>query len=1033
MAYFTFHRFSVCFIYVAAIMAAVSVVSCTDESLYDDNGMHFTQPVFDVQVNSSWTKGNVTTRGENTHISIEKIEDCGYEQQLYLVTELEKLEVYSASLEERPKTRGTSVTGTTFPESFGLFAICHDGEEKAENFTGTLYADNIKIEKQGNLWQAAGNELNWVGTGRMLFNAYAPYTSGTSGISYTEAGMPCLKFTVNKTVKDQTDLLTSKADTPGSQRGAVSLDFSHALSAITICTDGDAMLAGEISRVTISGIYGSGKLELNTGKWTSSGNPDATYSAETEVKLEDKGNHSPYYTGEKLYIAGEENGLTFFMIPQALGADAKLSLLFTDKLSGTERTLSASIGGDGKEWKPGQLYTYSISSTGVVITPVLEITKDDDEETPLFGDNGYYQTIPFSGTMRDLKMRSYVKVFQYDEDKEETNKKEVDVPVNVYSSVDEGDWTQGAWEPDEKPDGESASATAFKRGSLVVQAQPLFHDNGNEFNGKYSSVTLEGSYNSPTDLSGTYNHPSSNTNETANCYMVSNPGYFTFPAVYGNALKDGENNASAYTITRTTTPTVGTVDSAKGLKHFVNHHNERITTAYIADQVGDMNIKDAILLWSDSPGLVDMVEYKAGERKIQFRIAKNTIADGNAVIALRNTENQILWSWHVWVTKLDHCSTPIATKAKNNDGTDNSTEYKLMNSMLGYSPAHGGTPSRKIKLKFEFDLKDVSGNKLAISSVYGVPLEFTQDAIIASLAGDNTYYQWGRKDAMLPGVYDKADHEYYTPSQAGTSLTMLNKPIYDQYKGYEFCSSVKKGFTEGMSIDKTIQYPYVFIMGENTSDNDSYFRKHWHSMGLHSYIEDNALKYTIYNAWNSTAYHHGGANTDQENGIYNNQPVAKTVYDPCPPGFNVPNSNAFAGMGKSGGYNNAIHSGVTWDATSRSWTVPSEYGETGEIISGVIHATGVRDICIKKYKEGNIDERMKDATWPSHSMITFITSATLGYIENSEGNGEVLIFFVDNREMTTRGYKCGYSMVSNGAYGLTVWPEFSGTQQSTTN
>lgn len=1029
MTYFTFHRFKVCFIYAAVIMAAVlSVVSCTDESLYDDNGMYFTRPVFDVQVNSSWTKGNVTTRGENTHINIEKIEDCGYEQQLYLVTELEKLEGYSVPLEKKLKTRGTSVTGTTFPESFGLFAICHDGEEAAENFTGSLYAKNVEVKKQGNLWQAVGNELNWVGTGRMLFNAYAPYTSGTSGISYTEAGMPCLKFTVNKTVKDQTDLLTSKADTPGSQRGAVSLDFSHALSAITICTSGDAMLAGEISKVTISGIYGSGKLELNTGKWTLSGRSDATYSAETEVKLEDKGNHSPYYTGEKLYIAGEENDLTFFMIPQALGADAKLSLLFTDKLSGTERTLSASIGGDGKEWKPGQLYTYSISSTGVVITPVLEITKDDDEETPLFGDNGYYQTIPFSGAMRDLKMRSYVKVFQYDEDKKETNKKEVDVPVNVYSSVDGGEWTLGAWEPDERPDSESASATAFKRGSLAVQAQPLFHDNDNEFNGKYSSAALQGLYSSPTDLSSTYNHPSGNTNETANCYMVSNPGYFTFPAVYGNALKNGENNTSAYTINRTT-PTVGTVDNAKGLKYFVNHNNQQITTAYIADQPGAGNIKDAILLWSDSPGLVDMVEYK--DKKIQFRIAKNTIADGNAVIALRNTENQILWSWHIWVTKVDHCSTHIATKAKNNDGSENSTKYKLMNSMLGYSPAHKGTSSRRIKMKFEFDLKDVSGNKLAISSVYGVPLEFTQDAIIASLAGDNTYYQWGRKDAMLPGVYDKADHAYYTYVANNMSLTMLNKPIYDQYKGYEFRSSVKEGRTNGMNIGETIQYPYVFIMGENITDSDAHFRKHWHSTGLHSYIEDNASQYTIYNAWNSTAYHHGGANI-ADNGIYNNQPVTKTVYDPCPPGFNVPNSNAFAGMGKPGAYG-TFHDGVTWDATSRNWTVPSGYGET-EKISNVIHATGVRDICINNFK-GSLDAALEKATWPAFCMLTFITSTTLGYVADDGGNGEVLIFYIDNRKMEANGtnIQCGFSVISNGAYGLTVWPEFSGTQQSATN
>lgn len=1011
MTHSTFHRFSVVSLY---MWAAAFVCSCDDG--LNNNGMYSVQPAFDVHINSSWTKGNVTTRNGNTDINIEKIENSGYEKQLYLVTELEKLDTYSAPLNAKPKTRGTSFTEETFPDKFGLFAICNDGNEQTENFTGSLYAKNIEISKQGNLWQADGNELNWVGTGRILFNAYAPYTSETSRISYTTAGMPCLDFTVNNEVKGQEDLLTARQETPGRQHEAVELEFGHALSAITVRTS-DAMLAGTISKVTISGVYGSGTLELNTGKWTVSGSPNATYTANTEVQLDYKEDHNPY-AGSGLNIAGAGNdGLTFFMIPQPLEANAKLTIVFTDKISDTERTLSAPIGGSGKKWEAGKLYTYSISSTGVIITPVLEIKKDN---TSLFTEET--QDIPFTGVMHGLDMTAYLKVFQYDSDNKETNIKNIPAHVNVYSSTNGGStWIKGSWDKDET-ETQPTDCTKPQRGSLVLQGQSVF----NGIHSKYTS-TVQGSYESPTDLSDSYNHPTGSENETANCYIVTDPGYFSFPAVYGNALKNKANNTSAYTVKPSSTPAVS------GLKHFVDHNNNKINGPYITDQLGSGEY-DAILLWSDSPGLVDKVEYISSDKgKIQFRIQKSSIADGNAVIALRKKKNgdeyDIVWSWHIWVTSSNHCSNPVITRSKDDDGSGHKTEYQFMNSTLGYSPSHGKNDSRPLKVKFDFvdfDLKGDTGSQMIFDG--------QQDAIMASVVGDNTYYMWGRKDAMLPGVYEKPFSKPYVYTPNVYEFTMYNKPIYDQYEGYEFCSSVKIGYEKGMNIGETIRYPYAFTMGNPTvPESVDKFRNYWHALKGAGYA---ATDSTIHNFWNSTAYQYGGTHNEPER-KYNNQKVTKTIYDPCPPGFNVPNSNAFGGMASQlfkDYYDNRItdNDNFYWDSDSKCWVASTEYGNQGAKVK--IYPTGVRDYCLTatnwKYKPSAFN---LNSTWPAFSNVTYIATTVL------QTNGRCLIFYADNRrkynigsgtEIANGYHVCGHSNSSSTSYGFTVWPEFSGTQKA---
>lgn len=57
---------------------------------------------------------------------------------------------------------------------------------------------------------------------------------------------------------------------------------------------------------------------------------------------------------------------TFMLLPQTLGADSKLEVMFHDNISGRDRLLTASL--NGAEWPMGKTVTYRLS-----ITPEYEL------------------------------------------------------------------------------------------------------------------------------------------------------------------------------------------------------------------------------------------------------------------------------------------------------------------------------------------------------------------------------------------------------------------------------------------------------------------------------------------------------------------------------------------------------------------------------------------------------------------------------------------------------------------------------------
>lgn len=1043
-----------------AVISAALVWSCEDHLPTDAPGSPADHPMFKPSVGSSWSKGAAGSRSSDALIRIDSIDAMDGDMQLYLVSEEEDLAAYSGSAADKgPASRG--ITSTSIAGSFGLSAICYNssaeaGDDALRGLTAN-FASNLETRPNaaGSTYWEPADRLVWPGSGRIRFMGYAPYASAENGITYDASGYPTLSFSVKESVKDQVDLLTAVKDVSGKGGEAIDFTFNHALAAITV-RSGEAMLSGTITKVAIKNVYKAGRLPLGTSipVWTATGEANGSFEVETTANLpEAEGSpDSETYTTPGLRIAGiskgengtaDDDGLTFFMIPQTLPEGAKLEVTLTDKKTGNTWTLSAPLAGkhnDGSgnevsnRWEAGKLYTYAISTQGIVVQPYLKMVKktvtetgvtetgifslpyegfkNDNDKNEVHPKNQTSGVLPYSGAIHDVERTAYMTITLAGGQSKTVAADDIKMEYSTdggssWTACDDDGWID--YDPVAAASKTAEDPTAPRPGSLIIPKLPGFNN-----------LTAASSAKSGvTDLSAT---------ESANCYMINSPGDYSFPTVYGNTLKGGSIDNSVLTLPE---------GRVAGMKYFVDHKNDEITDGDIATQLsGHSTLSEAFILWQDSPGLISRVKYEKGV--IKFHVDERTIAEGNAIIALRDSNHDIVWSWHIWVTDKDWS----AGKCKNVEDNDG-TVHKLAPSMLGRCEKREASPGRDISLRFSFTYtggekpitktadefittKNGTDTKVRLSGL-------KQQNIAGSAAGDNTYYQWGRKDAMIPGIYtDTVDpasasaSNYkiwgFTTSLVG-ELSMYNKPVFDYPEDYKFQRSKADN---GVTLGYAISNPHRFVMGVDgtyqipgTSDFYDY-RKHWHNPGSETYVESKGI---MYNAWNSknTNFYPNDAKT-----------VGKTIYDPCPPGYHVPHAEAFHGdvmteekINSSNG--TPIYGDTKWTTPitielDRSWSYTLGNKRP---LENVIYATGVRDFHLKKGTDRtDAHLALMPSSWPAFKMITYITSASIKESQKYRGY-QVLILYFDNRYKNADGSCKGAACIteSSNSYGMTVWAE----------
>lgn len=263
------------------------------------------------------------------------------------------------------------------------------------------------------------------------------------------------------------------------------------------------------------------------------------------------------------------------------------------------------------------------------------------------------------------------------------------------------------------------------------------------FTGEIRDFLIVNSYSAEADIDIS-SATDLSASETANCYLVSEPGTYKFKAVKGSS-------------------------------------DERLE---------DMEYCE--ILWESfgsdvAPERRELIRgFRHEDGYIAFQTSE-TFKEGNAVIAARNGEGKILWSWHIWMTDI-----PQEQVYYNNAGT-------MMDRNLGATSATPG------------------------------------DAGALGLL-----YQWGRKDPFL-GSSAVNKHE------GAVAKSTITWP-----------SPVERDINTG-KVEYAIQNPTVFISVPYAGD--------WKNK-------------TDYDLWQSD----------------------KTVYDPCPPGWRVPDG------GRNGVWSKALGS-----------------------------------------------------------------------------------------------------------------------------
>ena len=430
--------------------------------------------------------------------------------------------------------------------------------------------------------------------------------------------------------------------------------------------------------------------------------------------------------------------------------------------------------------------------------------------------------------------------------------------------------------------------------------------------------------------------------ESANCYVVREPGWYAFPMVYGNALMgNNQNNTSAFN------PGGSAAQAdAPYLSRFINSKGNGISNGWIRPDIST-GIPDndwkPVILWQDAFQGYPIVEeedvrikinWTYNARWILFRIKPYDSATstgfrpGNVVIGLTYREGgvtKLAWSWHIWIT---------GDSLSPQDVAQHSGEVnRMMPVNLGWTPpfSYGIKPIfDHIRITQSDSKKTATIKLIRISSTQYYESLIENAKLTSKMEGySNTFYQWGRKDPFLPQSGREASGASWSSSEwrmvggigAGTRVVMNNRENYYFEHKYPTDDSWPvlqrdQGGT-GYSICVPRLENIYLNVGQNVpqSMSESDYNGWLKEMILNptKYFYDNCGKDVIYyypeyvNLWNA-----------RQKDFNTSTPVVKTIYDPCPPGFCVPHYDAFTGFTTDG-------QPVTYSVSSSGY---QEYGSS---------------------------------------------------------------------------------------------------------
>lgn len=716
-------------------VATLTMFSCVDnDNLNENNGDNDALVSFgvnDVQTRAIAISGGTLTRGAiNPYLSSEdlapqklEVKGADAENLCIIETTVEGVNPVQADAQ----TRANVIKNIT--ENFS--ASGHRGITEANITTKPEWFYNEPTFSNGKLvtprkWSWAIPHARFYAVFPQVKNEYTKIKLSPE----TYEGSPYIEFEAETEVTNQKDLMTAcSGHVHYSVQGTAprtDLDFRHALTAIKFAVGQNLSINKTISKVEIRNALSKGKYTLSD-KFDGTGAKWENLSDAKTFKLEGLAvstNQNP----NAVLTGNDGDNYTFYMIPQELtGKNITVYVEFTDG-SKIESILKGS-------WLAGTTKTYKLSEKNSTWEYTLETTNPANVAYNQDKSNDYrvtsYRNAP-DGTKQPVKWKA-VGFEEYD--------RATDSWTNL--GTNKPTWLTAM----SKENGEGGATAELGRATIT---KADLKDRLTEYNKVLQTATEKGAADNYYNLSNANGGDA--IQNTANSYLISAPGYYRIPLVYGNAVKGGTTNESSYKTAHTGTNV---------LSNFKDHLGNDITTPYINVQNASNPATQASIVWMDQKDLVDglTVTNNGDKSFVNFHVSAANIKNGNAVIAVKNADGTIMWSWHLWFDHSDALSTIACT---NHEG-DN---FKITKNILGYTLYKWKSTSYESPRVARMKIEQEVGNG-AKKSAY---ITITQSPY-AEREYSTALYQFGRKDAF-PGTNTLYESTFV--ENGGNNISIVN-------------------------------------------------------------------------------------------------------------------------------------------------------------------------------------------------------------------------------------------------------------------
>ena len=718
--------------------------------------------------------------------------------------------------------------------------------------------------------EQADDEYIWKSGETKTFFAYANLPQNGATMANTASSQTLTYTEVPADASDQADILLGFYKGNGGGTGTAGIVFYHPLTAVKFIR-GEMDESLKIKSISLEGVASRGTAKMEVVKpapnmdetvnitWNYIGTYSHTVSQSAEAGL-------------SVDATSKLVGEPFIIIPQnVVKNEVNVTVTLTDGTSGTT-TIPA---GDTGEWQAGKTNTYTLNygdDTGFTlsITPWDENAAGDvglDDKDYLYEFKVADSYMVFSNTTSAQTKTFQIESYRHEKGDDIIANREP-VAFSAEYSTDGGQ----NWLPFDASATTATGISGLKAtgNDGAVKAAPVSlaaaakTESGTASEARWVN---DGILASNWDLSrmqiGGEGDGTAERN-TANCYIVKHPGTYILPCVYGNSIQNGVETDKGYK----STIAVGT---ANVLSTFLNAAGNGIVNAWVLqDLVATVHNPKAALLWTDAKENDELLVHNvklvnasgadfnwatdAGNQAyIRFQTAdKANMVHGNAVVVLYDDkdsdgyeEGEALWSWHLWLTDAD-----LSTE---NTGVV-SNDVKFMSRNLGWCDGAGGTvykssaPNVLIRLTQEH-----SSNKQLVTV-------FQHDAIAGQYTtyGNCCFYQHGRKDPFV-GTKEGAGF------QSGESYGNGKTYYYESGTGKDQLSNggmdILPNSNWKVCLPNSIRYPFTYAIGDKGGGYDNQF----------------------FNLW---AINNAKAAVDITTG--------KTVYDPSPYGYVVPDEQCFS-------------------------------------------------------------------------------------------------------------------------------------------